>query len=90
MVREMELPFGVVINRASIGDRRVERYCMLESIDILLKIPDDRKIAETYSRGELFVKAFPGYRVMFNKLYSLVTSEVFENVNTGNGKYLVV
>ena len=65
MVRELETPFGVVVNRVGIGDDRVHAYCAGEGIPILLEIPDDRRIAEAYSRGELIVDALPEYRSLF-------------------------
>jgi MinD superfamily P-loop ATPase len=43
MVRELKIPFGVIINRMGSGDERVHSYCEKESITILLEIPDDRK-----------------------------------------------
>jgi len=52
--RELNLPFGVVVNRAGIGDSRVESFCGEEGISILLEIPDNRRIAEACSRGEVF------------------------------------
>jgi len=45
--------FGVVINRHGIGDNGVEEYCSAEDISIIAKIPNDRRVAELYSRGEL-------------------------------------
>jgi MinD superfamily P-loop ATPase len=64
-VREIGIPFGVVINRVGVGDDRVHDYCNAEGIPILLEIPDDRRIAEAYSRGELIVDALPEYRELF-------------------------
>lgn len=64
-VRELGIPFGVVINRVGIGDERVHVYCKEENIPVLLEIPDDRRIAEAYSRGELIVDALPEYRELF-------------------------
>jgi len=58
-VRQIGIPFGVVINRSDIGDDRVSAYCRREQIPILMEIPDDRRIAEAYSRGELAVDAVP-------------------------------
>jgi MinD superfamily P-loop ATPase len=52
--REMKIPFGVVVNRAGIGDSRVGAFCAAEGIPILLEIPDNRLIAEACSRGEVF------------------------------------
>ncbi len=64
-VRELGIPFGVVINRVGVGDDRVHAYCIAEAIPILAEIPDDRRIAEAYSRGELIVDALPEYRGLF-------------------------
>jgi MinD superfamily P-loop ATPase len=68
MVRQLEIPFGVVVNRFGIGDDRVHKYCHEENIPLLLEIPDDRRIAEAYSRGKLIVDALPEYRELFLNL----------------------
>ncbi len=61
MARELELPFGVVINRSTVGDDKVKEYCAAEQIAVLVEIPDDRRIAEAYSTGTLAVDAIPTY-----------------------------
>jgi len=68
MVRELGITFGVVVNRMGVGDDRVHRFCREQEIPILLEIPDDRRIAEAYSRGELVVDALPEYRSHFATL----------------------
>jgi MinD superfamily P-loop ATPase len=68
MVRELGIPFGVVVNRVGIGDERVHVYCNKQNIPIILEIPDDRRIAEAYSRGELIVESLPEYRGLFLNL----------------------
>jgi MinD superfamily P-loop ATPase len=65
MVQALGLPFGVAVNRVGIGDDRVHTFCRKEGIPILLEIPDDRRIAEAYSRGRLIVEALPEYRALF-------------------------
>jgi len=55
LLREIGIPFGVVVNRAGIGDRKVYEYCEKEDVPILLEIPFDRKIAELYSQGTPFI-----------------------------------
>jgi MinD superfamily P-loop ATPase len=67
-LRELGTSFGVVVNRLGIGDHRVHRYCEEQNIPVLLQIPDDRRIAEACSRGELIVKALPEYRGLFQEL----------------------
>ncbi len=80
MVRELRLACGVVINRVGIGDERVHAFCSKEKIPILLEIPDDRRIAEAYSKGSLLVEALPEYRGLFQSLLkktlNLYTTEV--------------
>ena len=67
-VRELGIPFGVVINRVGIGDDRVHLFCREENVSVLMEIPDDRRIAETYSKGFLIVDALPEYRGLFRTL----------------------
>ncbi|MBN2446445.1 MAG: ATP-binding protein [Phycisphaerae bacterium] len=75
-MRKLELPFGVVVNRADAGDRRVVEYCAQEQITLLAEIPDDRRVAQAYSRGELASNALPEMRDMFAALWADVRREV--------------
>ena len=71
-LRPMGLPFGVVINRADCGDNRVVEYCRAENIPVRLQIPEDRRIAEAYSRGEPVLSARPDLREQFRQLLTVV------------------
>ncbi len=62
MVRALHLPFGVVINRSDSGDRETRAYCRRHRIDVLAEIPDNRRVAEAYSRGVLACEAVPEFR----------------------------
>jgi MinD superfamily P-loop ATPase len=77
MVREIRIPFGVVVNRVGIGDDRVHAFCSREEIPVLLEIPDDRRIAEAYSKGDLIVEALPEYKGLFMDLFKNIMN--FEN-----------
>ncbi len=79
-VRELDLRFGVVINRVGIGDDRVHHYCHDQNIPVLLEIPDDRRIAEAYSEGQLIVDALPEYRECFESLWQAVQRESCRSV----------
>jgi len=81
MVRALELPFGVVINRADIGDREVQQYCRQNRIKVFAEIRDDRKIAEAYSRGDMICEVLPDYKSVFMELLK----EITENVRTSTG-----
>jgi MinD superfamily P-loop ATPase len=72
----LKLPFAVVINRSDLGDDNVQRYCDEENIEVILKIPDDRRIAETYSTGNMIVDVLPEYRNNFLRLYESITQKM--------------
>ena len=48
---------------------------LAETIAILMEIPDDRRIAEAYSRGQLIVDALPEYRGHFEQLWQAIARE---------------
>lgn len=72
LVQKLEIPFGVVINRSGMGDDRVNEYCQQLNVPIILEIPNDRRIAEAYSRGTLMVDALPEYRKYFQGLKATI------------------
>jgi MinD superfamily P-loop ATPase len=76
MVRELEISFAVAINRCDIGDDRVVRYCQQQDIEIILEIPDDRLVAETYSQGIKIIDALPAYEEKFLQLYQKIDARV--------------
>ena len=69
VLRGMGVPFGVVVNRAGLGDKKVYGYCKETNIPILLEIPYQRKIAELYSRGIPFSLEMPEWKPKFQKLF---------------------
>jgi MinD superfamily P-loop ATPase len=73
MLRKVQRPFGVVINRVGIGNDDVRRFCAVEDIDVLLTIPDRRQIAEAYSRGIPAIEAAPDLTPSFTELMGRVT-----------------
>ena len=68
VLNDLEIPMGVVINRAGIGDDKVFDYCRKEEIPLLLEIPFSMRIAELYSRGIPFVEEMPQWKEEFFKL----------------------
>jgi len=72
MIRQLGLRHGVVSNRADSGDQRVHEYCSAARIPILLEIPDDRRVAEAYSRGHMAVRVLPEWSDCMLKLWGQV------------------
>ncbi len=76
MVRALGIDFGVVVNRAGLGDNKTTEYCQTQRIEILAEIPDDRRVAEAYSRGEMAVEALPEFRQNFGALLKRLDQRV--------------
>jgi MinD superfamily P-loop ATPase len=70
VLRKIGIPFGVAVNRAGIGDKKVYEYCNKEGIRILFEIPYERRIAELYSKGVPFSLEMPEWADKFQILYS--------------------
>ncbi len=67
-MRKIERDFAVVINREGTGNDHVARYCKKEQIPVIAKIPNQRKIAELYSRGELIYPQVPEFKQQLQKI----------------------
>lgn len=74
LLRDMKIPFGVVINKFDEDENIVKKYCDNEKIEIIGTIPFDRKIAEAYSKGEIIADTLPEYRENFETILKRVKS----------------
>ena len=72
LVRHMNIPFGVVLNRDGMGDDRLRAYCSKENIPLLAALPHSMEAATVYSRGELLVDAIPDFRDRFTTLWNII------------------
>ena len=71
-MKELKKNFGVVVNRCGIGNEDVINYCEREDIPILAKIPNDRRIAELYSKGNLIYKEVPEVKHELDKIIAYI------------------
>jgi MinD superfamily P-loop ATPase len=78
VLSDLDMPMGVVINRADIGRSDVEEFCRKKEIPVLMRISYSREIAEFYARGESIVAADPDFRRRFQEMYSRIESIVAE------------
>lgn len=78
VVKKLGIPHGVIINRAGIGDTKVNEYCKAQNIPIIMEIPFDRKIAELYSQGVPIVQGIPEWKKEFKHLFNAI-KEVVES-----------
>jgi MinD superfamily P-loop ATPase len=68
MARSLGKEPVIVVNRASYDSRDLKDYCQNQQLEIVSEIPNDRKIAHFYSRGDLIIDELPEYKVLFKKL----------------------
>jgi MinD superfamily P-loop ATPase len=78
MLETLGIPMGVLVNKADIGDRKVWDYCNSQNIPVLMEIPMDRQIAESYSKGIPIVAEnsfyVPQFLTLFEKVENLYES----------------
>lgn len=78
-MKEMDKPLGVVINRYGIGNDDVIKYCKENSIEILAKIPNNRKIAELYSAGKLVYDKIPEVKTELLKIQEYIINKKWQD-----------
>jgi MinD superfamily P-loop ATPase len=71
-VKQLEIPCGVILNRAGTGDTRTEKYCQDENIPLLMTIPLDRNIARMYSQGIPLIQGMPEYKDRFLEVFGKI------------------
>ena len=76
-IREIDIPFGVIINRASDNYKNVQQYCESENIDILLEIPESVAVAKSYSEGRSLLDAMPQLRPELKKMMNSIRRNNF-------------
>jgi MinD superfamily P-loop ATPase len=67
-IRELEIPCAVTVNRIVEKENRITAYCRSENIPVLLQIPEDRRVAEAYSRGDILTAVMPEMRAVLAHL----------------------
>jgi MinD superfamily P-loop ATPase len=79
LLKKLNIKHGVLINRAGVGDEKVNEYCKKERVPIMAQIPFDREIAVLYSRGIPLWTKGDHYREIFRKLWELIENLVSVN-----------
>jgi MinD superfamily P-loop ATPase len=77
-VKKLDIPCGVIINRAGDNQGKLEKYCREQNIPVLLTIPLDREIARLYSRGITLAEGMPQWKEKFESLFERIQEMVDE------------
>jgi len=79
-VQSLGIPHGVFINRFDLGDAETVSFCRTKGVPVIGKIPDDTRIARTYSEGGLVIDALPEYNEVFSSLFAGIRERIGSNV----------
>lgn len=72
VVRQMGIPFGVVINKSNEHDALIDTWAVANGAPVLARIPEDVRIARAYSQGEIIVEALPETTAYFGPIADLI------------------
>lgn len=73
VLRRLNKPFRVVINRADLGDGQMKEWLANGQIELLAEIPYSENIATLYAKGELTVEREPEIKQLFTNLMKRIT-----------------
>ncbi|MBO8152465.1 MAG: (4Fe-4S)-binding protein [Candidatus Neomarinimicrobiota bacterium] len=83
VVEELKIPYGVIINRADIGNSDIENFCKKRNIPVLMKIPYNKDIARLYSKGIPYVIEFPELKEQYLNLFATLTEIAKKHKTSG-------
>lgn len=87
LMKEMDKPFGVVINKAGLGDDLLGRYLEEEHVPILSELPFDKEFASHYASGDIFEYISNSFVQGYEKLKTAVEEKVLINEGANNIKW---
>ncbi len=74
VLRQLERPFAVIINKDGLGDEQVAQWCKDEDIDVLMRIPFSRQAAEGCATGQPLIHTMPDLEQQFEAMLAKVVS----------------
>lgn len=72
IVREMNIPAGIIVNREDGIYIPLVNYCVGIRVPIMMQIPNSRQIAEGIARGKTLVEIHPEYMGDFQKVFDQI------------------
>jgi len=76
LLKEVRLPFGVIINKAGLGDRSVHSFLRQREAEILGEIPFSMEYAASYARGHLTGPVPRGISVAFEGIAAALEKKI--------------
>lgn len=76
VLKDLDIPCAVIINRDGIGDSSVQEFCDASDIRILERIPNDIKIARAYSMGTTIPEVYPEWKQRFLAIIDTIEKDI--------------
>lgn len=79
ILKEMNIPGGVVINRDGIGDLQVDHFLSENHLPIMMRIPYSTEIASAIAAGNTLLDVSSNYGLKFQVLFQQIKKYVMES-----------
>lgn len=76
VLKKLNKPYGVIINKSTLGNRNLYEYIEQEQIELLMEIPYELEIAVSYSEGKIISDLHPKWRKKFEILYEQIKEKI--------------
>ena len=76
LLKDIKKPFGLVVNKAGLGNRDIYKYIDNENIELLGEIPFDRDYAAKYARGNLFVNISENITAIYRSIAKKLEKQI--------------
>jgi MinD superfamily P-loop ATPase len=79
LMKEVKLPFGVIVNKAGLGSNEVYEYLKNEGIELLGEIPFSRDYAGIYAKGNIVENIPDNIKVSYEKIVENLSQKLMKN-----------
>lgn len=87
LLTEIKKPFGVVINKAGLGDQKIYKYLQKNNMEILGEIPFSEPYASNYAQGNLFIDTPKEITSQYNKIMKRLEKNILEYEGNNHFKW---
>ena len=77
LVKELNIPFGIIVNKAGLGYDKTHQYIKQENLELLAEIPFSKTFATQYSKGELLNKGAQEFEDLLKNLSLKLTNKMY-------------
>lgn len=76
LLAELNIPFGVIVNKAGLGNNDIYTFLKENNIDLIGDIPFSKNYATSYSNGELLTNIPPEIATFYRKIVEVIKTKI--------------